>query len=45
MTSITKLKKQWMNDPKVIEAFEKMCQEFLKLKRRIVSQTQKNTEK
>jgi len=37
MTSITKLKKQWMkdpkvveamNDPKVVEAFEKMHQEF-----------------
>jgi len=39
MTSITKLKKQWMkdpkvveamNDPKVVEAFEKMRQEFTK---------------
>ena len=30
MTSITKLKKQWMNDPKVVEAFEKMHQEFTK---------------
>ena len=30
MTSITKLKKQWMKDPKVVEAFEKMRQEFTK---------------
>jgi len=30
MTSITKLKKQWMKDPKVNEAFEKMRPEFTK---------------
>jgi len=40
MTSIAKLKKQWMKDPKVSEAFEKMRPEFLKRKRRIVTQKQ-----
>ena len=38
MTSIAKLKKQWLKDPKVNEAFEKMRPEFLKRKRRIVTQ-------
>jgi len=40
MTSIAKLKKQWLKDPKVNEAFEKMRPEFLKRKRRIVTQKQ-----
>jgi len=40
MTSIAKLKKRWLKDPKVSEAFKKMRQEFLKRKRRIVTQKQ-----
>ena len=33
MTSIAKLKKRWLKDPKVNEAFKKMRSEFLKHKR------------
>jgi len=40
MTSIAKLKKRWLKDPKVNEAFEKMRPEFSKRKRRIVTQKQ-----
>jgi len=43
MTSIAKLKKRWLKDPKVNEAFKKMRQEFLKRKRRIVSKTHKTS--
>jgi len=45
MTSIAKLKKRWLKDPKVSEAFKKMRQEFLKHKRRIVSQSHNNATK
>ena len=45
MTSIANLKKQWLKDPKVNEAFEKMRPEFLKRKRRIVSQSHNNATK
>jgi len=40
MTSIAKLKKRWLKDPKVNEAFKAMRPEFLKRKRRIVTQKQ-----